>query len=375
MESLGLFLAGLLVFVLLVETATLYYLVFHRSRETPERWPSVSILKPLAGLDDELELNLESHLTLDYPGPWEVLLGVRSPVDAAYPVAKAFAEKHPERVKLVLQEGTPGLNPKVNQLITLTKHATGEVIALTDSNVRVKPQWLREHALYLNRPRVALTSHGFSGVGEATLGSALDNMTLTGFVLPNLAFADVILRMTQIVSKSLAIRRDALQAVGGWEAFKDLLAEDHELGRALAKAGYRTAVCPTPVENVQISLPFSHFWNRHSRWAMIRFKVLPGVWAEPLLNPMVVAGAALLLSGGSARGWAITLALALFAMVNTQVTAIISRGRPFAWSWVALVPVRDVIFFAAWLRGMTLGHVVWRGNRLKVGAKTQLSEG
>src|SRR5262245_20595492 len=80
--------------------------------------PPVSILKPLCGLDDELEENLESFAKLDYPC-YEVLLGVRNRKDNAYPLARKMARRHPRRMRVVIQRGQPGLNPKVNQLITL----------------------------------------------------------------------------------------------------------------------------------------------------------------------------------------------------------------------------------------------------------------
>ena len=331
------------------------------------------MIKPLAGLDDELELNLESHLRLDYPGEWEILLGVRSDQDLAYPLAKAFAEKHAPLVRLVMQEGEPGLNPKVNQLITLTRHARFEIIALTDSNVRVSKTWLREHALFLARPNVGLTSHGFVGVGEATIGSALDNLTLTNFY-PNLVVADVVLRVTQIVSKSLAIKREALEAVGGWIAFKDLLAEDQRLGRQLAEKGYRSAICPTPVHNVQKSQSFDYFWGRHTRWAMIRFKVLPAVWLEPIINPVFVSMVVLLTNGERAWAWWAVAASWLVSMVFTQATAVLARGYGFAPRWLLLVPMRDIVYFAAWVRGFFLNEVTWRGNTLRVGKNTLLSK-
>jgi len=366
-------LSGVGFFASTVEAIFAWYLTRKRHRPEPERWPSFSILKPLAGHDDDLEENLASHVALDYPGEWEILLGVRSAEDTAYPLAKAFAEKHPERVRLVLQEGEPGLNPKVNQLITLTRHARHEVIALTDSNVRVKPWWATEHAKYLARAKVGLTSNSFVGEGETTLGSAFDNSTLNSFAFPNIATADVMLRVTQIVAKSVAIKREVLEQVGGWEAFKDLLAEDQRLGRALVAAGYRTALCSTPVLNVARTARFGYFWKRHSRWAMIRFKVLPGVWLEPMLNttlfPLLVA----LTNPWWPGAWAVAGAGALFSIVFTQVVTVLGRGHGMSLKWLWLMPLRDLAFFGCWVRGFFLSEVDWRGNRFKVGAETRLT--
>lgn len=351
-----------------------YYLVRRRRRADPATWPSVSLLKPLAGLDDDLLQNLESHLAIDYPGVFELILGVRDQADAAYPLAKAFAEAHPERVRLVLQEGEPGLNPKVNQLITLTRHAKYEVIALTDANVRVHPGYLSEHARYLARPNVALTSNGFYGEGEQTIGSAFDNMTLTSFVLTALATGDVLLRLSQIISKSVAIRREALQSIGGWETLKDLLAEDQRLGTYLADKGYRTAIVGTPVANIQRTQGLDYFVQRHARWAMMRFRVvIVGAWLELFLNPTFIATLLVVAVPGQRWAWAVWGGSLLGSMAFTQTMAVLSRGRGFELKWLVLTPVRDFFLLVAWVRGLFMRTVNWRGNVLIVGKETRLS--
>jgi len=345
--------------------------LLHRRFAAPEVWPSMSLLKPMAGRDDELEENLESHAAIDYPGEWELILGVRSASDPAYAVAQAFVARHPGRARLVLQEGEPGLNPKVNQLITLTRHAKGEVIALTDSNVRVTPQLLREHAASLAQPTVGLSTHTFAGDGEETLGSAFENMTSISYIVPNGATGELSFKLTQIVGKSLAIKREALEAIGGWESVKDLLAEDQRMGIALLKAGYRTLLCPTPVRCVQKHQTVGQFVDRQSRWAMIRFRVFGGVYLEPFLFPVLWGLLAVAVNPGN---WWALVSAAVWSMIFTQTLAVWSRGRGFkAWQ-VVLIPVRDVVFFAAFVLGRFRSTVIWRGNVLRVGENTQLSK-
>lgn len=338
-------------------------------------WPAVSIIKPLAGFDDDLIENIKSHLKLDYPAPYEVLLGVRSADDAAYPVAQQLAAEYPDRVSVHLQEGAPGFNPKVNQLITLTRHAKYDVIALTDSNVRVPPHWLRELTSMLYEPGIGLSTNLFSGVGEERIGAAFDNMTLSTFCGTNLATGELAFNLVQIVGKSLAIKKSTLAAIGGWEDVKDLLAEDQRLGRKLKKKGFRTRACPSFVENVQRTQPLSHFVDRHARWAMLRFRVLVGVIFEPLLNPMPIALVGALLRPSAPGGWAVFAACAAFSIAFTEASARVMRGHGFAPKWLALVPLRDLLFLFAYLRGATMRSVNWRGNKLKVGKKTKLSPG
>jgi ceramide glucosyltransferase len=358
---------------LLVELSALQRL---RSKKLPQPtdYPAISLLKPLCGLDDELLHNLESHLAIDYPGEWEIVLGVRSTNDLAYPVARDFAAAHPERVRLVFQQGAPGHNPKVNQLITLTRAARYPVIAMTDSNVRVHPEYLREHAALLSQPGIGLSSHLFVGVGERASGAAIDNMMMSSIVSPSLAAANLILGVDQVVGKSIAIRRDVLAKVGGWHEVKDMLAEDQRLGRALRRMGMRTALSPNPVENVQIHTTVEQFFNRQARWAMIRFRVFPAAVFEPIQNPFLMALAGACVAVTSPAAWAFAGAMAIASMVFTQAASLVARGRPFPFRHLVLAPVRDLLYFLAWARGATMRSVTWRGTRLHVLARTRLAE-
>jgi ceramide glucosyltransferase len=358
---------------LVVELSALQRL---RSKKLPEprEYPAVSLLKPLCGLDDELQQNLESHLAIDYPAEWEIVLGVRSTSDLAYPVARDFAAAHPERVRLVMQQGEPGHNPKVNQLITLTRAARFPVIAMTDSNIRVHPGYLREHAALLSQPGIGLSSHLFVGVGERTGGAAMDNMTMSSVACPSLAAANLILGVDQVVGKSIAIRRDVLAEVGGWHELKDVLAEDQRLGHALRLMGKRIALSPNPVQNVQVDTDVDQFFGRQARWAMIRFRVFPAAVLEPIQNPFVLALVGAWLAWSSPAAWAFAGAMAMASMMYTQAASVVARGRPFEARHLLLVPVRDVLYFLAWARGATMRRVTWRGTRLHVLARTRLAE-
>jgi ceramide glucosyltransferase len=354
---------------------TCVWILRRRALPPTTRHPGFSILKPLCGLDDELVENLQSHVRIEYPGDFEILLGVRSEQDAAWAVARDFAAANPGRVKLVVQQGEPGHNPKVNQLISLTKEARFEILAVTDSNVRVPPSFLSEHAALLSNPKIGLSSHSFIGTGERRLGALLDNMTLASFVAPNVAAGYVAAKADQIIGKSLALRREVLAEVGGWHEVKDVLAEDQRLGMALRRMGLKTAICPTPVHNVQINQRYRQFFDRHARWSMIRFRVLmPAVLLEPLLNPIALVTLGVFAARFSPPSLIVWSAVTVLSISFTQAVAIILRGYGFKPWQLLLVPLRDWTFFIAWVRGAFMRRVSWRGNPLYVLAKTRLAE-
>src|SRR5205823_5228095 len=154
------------------------------------------------GLDDELAVNLERFATLRYPN-YELLLGVRDARDPAWPLAAAAARRFPARVRVVLQRGEPGLNPKVNQLCTLAAAARHDLLVVSDSNVRVGDDYLWEIAALLDDAAVGLVTHPVVGVGEARLGSLMDNLHLAGSVGAGMIGAKNVAKKDIVVGKSM----------------------------------------------------------------------------------------------------------------------------------------------------------------------------
>jgi ceramide glucosyltransferase len=337
------------------------------------RLPGVSILKPLCGLDDDLAANLERFATLSYPR-YELLLGVRSTADSAWPLAVAAARRHPGRVRVVVQRGEPGLNPKVNQLITLAAAARHELVVVSDSNVRVPDGYLEEIAAHLAAPDVGLVTHAVVGVGERRLGSLLDNLHMGSSVGPGMIGAKRVARRDLVVGKSMALRVSDLARLGGFAAVKDVLAEDFVMGRLVARAlGKRVVVAHRPVYNVSRERAVRDFLHRYRRWAVIHRKAIGGplYLAQLALNPTVVA-----LGAAATRPTAGALALA-GALATTKALydlAAVRTLRAEALPARALVaaPLKDLVLGWAWLHGLVSSTVVWRDSRLRVLPGTRL---
>lgn len=371
--SRALFAAAALGNAALAVEAVCLWRVRTRRLPAPAAFPACSILKPLSGPEEDLEGNLESHLALDYPGEWELLLGVRDEGTPVHALAEAFAARHPGRVRLVVHEEESARNPKMSQLIALTREAAHELIVCTDSGIRVPPGYLREIAAALAQPGVGLATHMVAGVGERSLGAAFDNQALNTFVIPNVAVAAAI-RMDQVVGRSLALPRDVLERMGGWESVKDVLGEDKQLGSQLGELGLRSHVCPAPVENFQRERSLGAFWARHTRWALIRFRLLrPGFFLEPLLNPTLFAVLGLACSPRSARARLAAAGSCAAAAALAQASALLARGHGFRPSHLALFPLQQLVFFLAWARGATIRTVSWQGRSWRIGAKARIS--
>jgi ceramide glucosyltransferase len=339
----------------------------------PRSEPGISILKPLCGADDGLAESLDRFAALEY-GPYEILLGLRSRQDPAWPIAAEAARRWPERYRVVVQRGEPGLNPKVNQLLTLARAARHDVLVVSDSNVRVERDYLSEIAAQLEDDTVGLVTHAVVGVGEERLGSVFDHLHLAGSVAPGVVAAKRIVGHDIVVGKSMAFRRSDLDALGGFAAVKDVLAEDYVLGQMVGRVlGKRVAIAHRPVQNVSASKSVREFTSRYRRWAVLqRQAVGPLVYsAQLLLNPVLLAtiAAALAPSSGALAGVVGTCA------AKTALDAAAGRAlRPggFRIVHLAAVPVKDVVFGVAWTYGLLRRDVVWRGTRLRVGPGTRV---
>ena len=142
-----------------------------------------------------------------------------------------------------------GLNPKVESLAAMDRHRKHDVILISDSNVRARPSYLRETVCYLADPGVGLVTNLFTGVGEVHPGAVMENLQLNGFIAAGVAAAAVF-RATCVVGKSMLLPVKVLQAIGGFAAVRNVLAEDQVIGLRVRQAGYSIRLSHHVVENV-----------------------------------------------------------------------------------------------------------------------------
>jgi ceramide glucosyltransferase len=345
------------------------FLVAMRRRtpaRVPKNTPRVSILKPLAGRDDELDENLASFATLAYPD-YEIVLGVASVEDGAYSVACKFVDGvgH-ERARLIVTDPDAATNPKVAQLVALEQAASGEVIVVSDSNVRVMPRYLDPLLAELSSPGVGAVSNLVAGTGERTLGAAMENLQLGAIIAPGIAASALVLGKTITLGKSMAMWRQPLQSIGGFACVAHVLSDDHMLGRAFERAGYKVCVSLWPVDNRNVDCSLERTIERHTRWAQTRRALAPvGFAFEPALSPVVIATLAYLASPTSLFCFAL-LSTAVVQIVCAVVTTRTLRGRALRWYWAPLEIVRSYLLFFCWLRALSSRRVFWRGHLVEL---------
>jgi ceramide glucosyltransferase len=331
----------------------------------------VSILKPLKGLDDGLFDNLESFCNLDYP-VYEIIFALQNRNDPAFKVVKKIKEKYPLKdISIVVEFCDEGLNPKVNNLIPAYKRAKYDLLLVSDSNVRVEKDYLRAIAVHMDDPSVGLVSNMIKGVNGRSIGAVLENLHLNSFIVGSVCFLDKYLGLPCVIGKSMLMRRGDLEAIGGFGAVKDLLAEDYIIGERMHKLGRKVVLSNHVIRNVNEYWGVKKFVNRHTRWGKLRWHI-GGVKYVPELigNAVFISCLPLVFSP-------LRLSLLLAATVSSVKIArdfyigrkIGSGMNPFSYF---LVPVKDFFIGCIWFVPLLSNRVAWRGNRYLIGKDSQL---
>jgi ceramide glucosyltransferase len=337
-------------------------------------YPKVSLLKPIKGAEEGLDENLRTFFAQDYPAPFEVVFATTEPDDPALAIARKIAAEHPHiTTRFVLSDAGFGLNPKVANLAGALAAAEYDLVLQSDANVRARPDYLRRVVSEMVSERGHLLSSMVVGVGERSMGAMLHNIQLSAFIAPGCCLALHYFGIACVIGKSMLFRRSDLEAVGGLELVRDILAEDYVLGRAFQRAGKRVLLSTTTAENVNVEASVEHFVSRHARWLKMRAAIhIPGFVADLWANCTGVALLAYLTSGLEPFfGIAFASVLVVKAIADAYLVKL-TRGTPMALRHQLLAPLRDVVMLAIWPYAAFSRSIEWRGARLRLGWNTRL---
>jgi ceramide glucosyltransferase len=347
-----------------------------RKRQKPEPrkqpQPPISILKPLCGMDEGLYDNLVSFAEQRYP-EFEIIFAVADPRDPALTAVERLRRAYPDAQLRVLVHGEddPGANPKVISLLHMARVARYQHILVSDSNVRVSTDYLSAMTAEMNHPDVGLVSSVIVGAGDQSLGAQCENLHLNTFVVGGVAMGDITDRPV-VVGKSMLMRRDQLQSLGGFEALRDILAEDYVLGQRYHDNGYRVVLSTHPIVTYNRRMQMRRFLARHLRWAQLRRTCALGPFMmEPLLYASPFLAAPLLRAESDACYQTCVLGLTLRIALDAACAKRIS-GRWPNWSVLLFLPVKDTLMLGVWTVALVSRRVHWRGHSLRIGHGSRL---
>ncbi|MGO9952452.1 MAG: ceramide glucosyltransferase [Dissulfurispiraceae bacterium] len=340
---------------------------------SPAFAPPISILKPLKGLDDNLFDNLDSFCHQDYP-QYEVIFSLQNENDPACKVARMIKDKYPDKAITVhVERCSAGLNPKVNNLIPAYRIARHPYILISDSNVMVRKNYLTEIIQDMRDPGVGLVSNLIRGMGGHSVGAVLENLHLNSFVMGGVSFLDRFLKMPCVVGKSMLMRKSDLDAIGGFAAVKDVLAEDYLLGKRMHASCKKVVLSRHVIDNVNEYWGFRKFLNRHTRWGKLRWHIGGIKYLSELIgNPVFMSFMPLVLLGPSLRTVVFTAGVSL---CKSAGDFFVGRkiGTDMTASSYVLAPLKDILIGVIWFVPILSNTVVWRGNRYIIGKDSMLS--
>lgn len=344
---------------------------------TVERFPPVSILKPLKGTDPEMYESFRSHCLQDY-SEYEIIFGVSGADDPAVVNVEQLQREFSERaIELVVCRNILGPNVKVSNLEQMVQAARYAHLVVNDSDIRVDSDYLRRVIAPLADERVGMVTCLYRGIAAGTLGSKLEALGIsTDFCAGVLAARQLEGGLHFGLGSTLAFRREDLVRIGGFKTLVDFLADDYELGSRVSGLKKRVVLSDVVVETHLPEYDLSGFLSHQLRWFRgVRDARLGGYIGLVTTFGTLWALLALIFSSAAAWSWAVLGAVLLLRMIMAFVMcrAVLQDEDMVEQLW--LVPLRDLIAVIVWIVSFTGHTVTWRGDRfqLKNGRLTRVA--
>jgi ceramide glucosyltransferase len=343
--------------------------------------PSVTVLKPLCGLEPGLEANLRSFCAQEYPS-YEVVMGSRDHDDPALELARAIAGSAQCKIDVVAGAQTLGPNLKVSTLARLGASSRSDVIVIADSDIGVGPGYLRAVVEPLTDPEVGVVTCLYRGQPTDSFWSRLGALSINEWFRPSVLISRLLGSETYCSGATIACRREVLDAIGGFRDLASLLADDHELGARVRRLGLRCVLSDYEVTTTVDEPTVEALVQHELRWARTIRAVQPhghaslGItYAVPLTlltaladpRPLVMLLPALAVLLRVSLHWVVD------AGRSASAEAAGARTAPIGGGW--LVPFRDVLSFGVWMASFATRQVTWRQQRMYVRRDGVLHEG
>jgi ceramide glucosyltransferase len=332
---------------------------------------SVSILKPLHGIEPQMERNLESFFLQKYSGQFEVLFAVDHANDAALPIARKVCEKYPAVRSQILVTGEPDWpNPPAQSFSRMAEVAQNEILVTSDSDVEVDQNYLSAIVPVLCDGRNGMLTCVYRGVNTGGIWSALDAVGMSVEMTAGVLVANLLEGMKFGLGPTIAVRREALDAIGGFEALGEYFSNDFVIGNMIASKGFQVVLSHYVVSHIVPPMTFPKMWRRQVRWAAGTKHSRPKghfgtvfVFAMPY-GLFGLLGAALL--GNATLGFGLLCLATVNRLIEAYVVGwrVVGDRECLTKPW--LYPMRDLLGFAVWAASYLSRRMRWRDGRFEL---------
>ncbi len=330
--------------------------------------PPISMLKPVHGAEPGLEAHLATFFEQDYP-EYEILFCAREATDAGLETARRVAAKYPHvTARFFSTGGVPDyINAKVASMELMEAHAAYDILVVSDSDVRVTPDYLRAVALPFADEKVGAMCCPYRGIAAGGgLWARLEAVGMSVEMTAGVLVARMVEGMQFVLGPTMAFRREAIRKMGGFKVTADYCADDFVLGNETYKLGQTVALSTHAIDHVVLNSKFVSSMKHQVRWMKsTRFSRPKGHFGTALTFGIPFGllgwGAAAWMGhpwwGMALFGWTLALRLAMAVTVGGLVV----EDR----SWFGLLllyPVRDLMGFCFWAASYWGRKILWRGR-------------
>ena len=327
-------------------------------------WPPVTMLKPVHGLEKNQRENLRSACLQDYP-LFQVVFSVQTPDDPAVPLLREIQREFgAESVTVVIGNRRAGSNGKINNMLGGLPYARHEILVISDSDVRLRPDYLKTIIAPLADPEVGCVCTLYKASCAETWFEKVELLTLNADFMASVIFAHVTGASKFCLGASVALRRSTLEEIGGLEALADYLVEDYEMGQRIWGSGKKISIVPYFIDTmVDLKSP-SQWWNHQVYWDQNTRAARPVAF---LATAIIRSTPFALLFASMRRLDGVGLAVLGAAILVRMATAAMTLGWGFrdreGLKSLALLPFRDLAGLVSWFLALTRKTTIWRGSK------------
>jgi ceramide glucosyltransferase len=369
--DLGLF--GLLTSTIFAILALVGLLRFLRQRLVPAAVsfaPPVSLLKPLDGSEPNLEAHIESFFNQNYPD-FEILFCARSAADAGLEIARRVSARYPHIPARFLSTGDETyINAKVSSLELMDAAARHDIFIISDSDVRVAPNYIREVIAPFADEKVGAVTCLYRGVADQGLWSKLEAAGMSVEMTSGVLTANLLEGMKFALGPTMAVRRSCVQRMGGFGVLGPYCSDDFLLGAQVAAQGKTVVLSHHVIDHIILNLSFAASLQHQTRWMKSTRFSRPLGHLGTALTFSVPFGVLACLASTAMHRPVLGLSLLAYSIVNRMVLAALVGSQAVRerhlLRTILLYPVRDFLGFCCWAASYLGSTILWRGRRYRL---------